>query len=128
MKHYSRWWIGAMVCVAISASMSSSVVSATNRHSVVIGNGADADFVALREAALRGEAAESNRLANRLGSYPIQSYVEYYRLYPRLQSTPEGEIRQFLERYDGTAIADRLYEVENGHATWVASEARIAQT
>jgi ATP-binding cassette subfamily C protein len=27
-----------------------------------------------------------------------------------------------------TAIADRLYEVENGHATWVASEARIAQT
>jgi soluble lytic murein transglycosylase len=25
-----------------------------------------------------------------------------------LPSTPEGEIRQFLERYDGTAIADRL--------------------
>jgi soluble lytic murein transglycosylase len=108
MKHYSRWWIGVVVCVAFGASMSSSVVSAVNRHALVVGNGADADFVALREAALRGETAESNRLANRLGSYPIQSYVEYYRLYPRLQSTPEGEIRQFLERYDGTAIADRL--------------------
>jgi soluble lytic murein transglycosylase len=108
MKHHSRWWIGAVVCAIVGVSMSSSVVSAANRHAVVIGNGADADFVALREAALRGETAESNRLANRLGSYPIQSYIEYYRLYPRLQSTPEGEIRQFLERHDGTAIADRL--------------------
>ena len=108
MKHYSKWLIGVMVCVAFGASMSSSVVSAGNRHAVVIGNSADADFVALREAALRGETGESNRLSSRLGSYPIQSYVEYYKLYPRLQSTPEGEVRQFLERYDGTAIADRL--------------------
>ena len=108
MKHHSRWWIGAVVCALVGVSMSSSVVSAANRHAVVIGNSADADFVALREAALRGETAESNRLANRLGSYPIQSYIEYYRLYPRLPSTPEGEIRQFLERHDGTAIADRL--------------------
>jgi soluble lytic murein transglycosylase len=88
--------------------MSSAVVSAVNRQAIVIGNGADADFVALRESALRGETAESNRLANRLGSYPIQPYIEYYKLYPRLPSAPEGEIRQFLERYDGTAIADRL--------------------
>lgn len=108
MKYHSRWWIGAVVCALVGVSMSSSVVSAANRHAVVIGNSADADFVALREAALRGETAESNRLANRLGSYPIQSYIEYYRLYPRLPSTPEGEIRQFLERHDGTAIADRL--------------------
>ena len=108
MKHYSKWLIGVMVCVAFGASMSSSVVSAGNRHAVVIGNSADADFVALREAALRGETGESNLLSSRLGSYPIQSYVEYYKLYPRLQSTPEGEVRQFLERYDGTAIADRL--------------------
>jgi soluble lytic murein transglycosylase len=108
MKHYSKWWIGVMVCVAFGASMSSSAVSAGNRHAVVIGNSADADFVALREAALRGETGESNRLSSRLSSYPIQSYVEYYKLYPRLQATPEGEIRQFLERYDGTAIADRL--------------------
>jgi soluble lytic murein transglycosylase len=97
-----------MVCVAVVTSMSSAVVSAVNRQAIVIGNGADADFVALRESALRGETAESNRLANRLGSYPIQSYIEYYKLYPRLPSAPEGEIRQFLERYDGTAIADRL--------------------
>ena len=97
-----------MVCVAVGASMSSAVVSAANRHAIMIGNGADADFVALRESALRGETGESNRLANRLDSYPIQSYIEYYKLYPRLQSAPEGEIRQFLERYDGTAIADRL--------------------
>ncbi|MFM8463936.1 MAG: lytic transglycosylase domain-containing protein, partial [Burkholderiaceae bacterium] len=85
-----------------------SSVCAANRHALVVGNTADADFLALREASLRGDTGESGRLAWRLSSYPIQSYVEYYRLYPRLPATPEGEIRQFLDRYDGTAIADRL--------------------
>ena len=108
MKHHTRWCLGFVFCAAISGGLSVTTVAAANRHAVVVGNTADADFLALREAALRGETGEANRLAARLSSYPIQSYVEYYRLYPRLPSAPEGEIRQFLEHYDGTAIADRL--------------------
>ena len=69
---------------------------------------ADADFLMLREAALRGEIAQAGRIADRLANYPIPSYVEYYRLYPRLISAPEGEIRAFMDKYAGTAIADRL--------------------
>ena len=108
MKHYSTWWLGAILYTAISLAWLASPVSAATRHAIMVGNAADADFLALREAALRGETGEANRIASRLGSYPIQSYVDYYRLYPRLVAAPEGEIRQFLERYDGTAIADRL--------------------
>ncbi|MEK0435037.1 MAG: hypothetical protein RL369_1086, partial [Pseudomonadota bacterium] len=108
MKHYSTWWLGAILYTAISLAWLASPASAASRHAIMVGNAADADFLALREAALRGETGEANRIASRLGSYPIQSYVDYYRLYPRLVSAPEGEIRQFLERHDGTAIADRL--------------------
>jgi len=108
MKLYSRWWLGAVLCAAVSSIVAVSSLCAANRHAPVVGNTADADFLALREASLRGDTGESGRLAGRLSSYSIQSYVEYYRLYPRLPATPEGEIRQFLDRYDGTAIADRL--------------------
>ncbi|MCM0043517.1 MAG: lytic transglycosylase domain-containing protein [Burkholderiaceae bacterium] len=78
------------------------------RRATLAASPADADFVALREASLRGDIAESGRLAARLANYPIPSYVDYYRLYPRLVSAPAGEIRSFLDRHDGTAIADRL--------------------
>lgn len=104
-------WIASLL---FSASAAMAVLSAPAlaagqpaKHPLLM-SGADADFVALREASLRGEIAESGRLAARLSDYPIPSYVEYYRLFPRLISAPEGEIRNFLERYDGTAIADRL--------------------
>jgi soluble lytic murein transglycosylase len=69
---------------------------------------ADADFLMLRDSSLRGEIAQAGRIADRLSNYPIASYVEYYRLYPRLISAPEGEIRAFMDKYAGTAIADRL--------------------
>ena len=100
-------WIA---CILISASTAMAILptSALAAKPPLLISGADADFFALREASLRGEIAESGRLAARLSDYPIPSYVEYYRLYPRLISAPEGEIRNFLDRYDGTAIADRL--------------------
>ena len=104
-------WIASLLFSASAAMavLPASAIAAnqSTKHPLLM-SGADADFVALREASLRGEIAESGRLAARLSDYPIQSYVEYYRLYPRLISAPEGEIRNFLERYDGTAIADRL--------------------
>lgn len=49
-------------------------------------------------------------LASRLPDYVISSYVDYYRLKPRVRdfTAPVSEIRDFLSRYDGSAIADRL--------------------
>lgn len=100
-------WVAALFFGA-SAALTVLPAPAQAAKNVAFASGADADFVALREASLRGEIAESGRLAARLSDYAIPSYVDYYRLYPRLVSATEGEIRSFLERYDGTAIADRL--------------------
>jgi soluble lytic murein transglycosylase len=65
-------------------------------------------FLALREASRKKDLAKVDELAARLRDYDIPSYVDYYRLKPRLAEFPDAEIRAYLSRYDGSAIADRL--------------------
>ncbi len=98
---------GALLCVLATAAWMPQAAQAA-RRAPVVASSADLDFIALREASLRGDTGEAGRLSARLADYPVPSYVEYYRLYPRLASAPEGEVRAFLNKYDGTAIADRL--------------------
>ncbi len=109
MKQCSPWFAVLAFCAATAALLPAHPAQANAaKRASLVASPADADFIALREASLRGDIAESGRLAARLADYPIASYVEYYRLYPRLVSAPAGEIRSFLSRHDGTAIADRL--------------------
>jgi soluble lytic murein transglycosylase len=68
----------------------------------------DAIFLQLREAARQNDATRAAELAARLPNYAIPSYVDYYRLKPRLSSASNEEILDFLKRYEGSAIADRL--------------------
>ena len=96
------------VVLLVTALMPMAHAATAAKRAILVGGGADADFIMLRDASARGDMGDTGRLSARLADYPIQSYVDYYRLYPRLVSTPEGEIRSYLNRYDGTAIADRL--------------------
>ncbi|MDL2357108.1 MAG: transglycosylase SLT domain-containing protein [Pseudomonadota bacterium] len=65
-------------------------------------------FLLLREAARQDDAVNAAAYAARLPNYAIPSYVDYYRLKPRLREASADEIRAFLARYQGSAIADRL--------------------
>jgi soluble lytic murein transglycosylase len=65
-------------------------------------------FQQLRDAARKNDADKAAALAARLPNYAIPSYVDYYRLKPRLRDASNEEILDFLKRYDGSAIADRL--------------------
>jgi soluble lytic murein transglycosylase len=65
-------------------------------------------FLQLREAARQSDAVRAASLAARLPDYAIASYVDYYRLKPRLRDAANEEILGFLKRYEGSAIADRL--------------------
>ncbi len=103
----TRSWIALGIFCAVATTMMPSSANAGRRAPVAL-NAADADFIALREAALRGDMGEAGRISARLSDYPVQSYIEYYRLYPRLASAPEGEVRSFLSKHEGTAIGDRL--------------------
>lgn len=68
----------------------------------------DQRFLLLREAALKEDGARATELASQLSGYPVPSYVDYYRLKARLPTTNQSEITDFLTRYAGSAIADRL--------------------
>ncbi|MGB7480595.1 MAG: transglycosylase SLT domain-containing protein [Burkholderiaceae bacterium] len=69
---------------------------------------ADDVFLALRDASRKKDLVRVDQLAARLSDYDIPSYVDYYRLRPRIADFPDAEIRAYLARYDGSAIADRL--------------------
>jgi soluble lytic murein transglycosylase len=68
----------------------------------------DTLFLDLREAARRDDSAKAFELAARLGNYSIPSYVDYYRLKSRLSMAAPAEMREYIAKYDGDAIADRL--------------------
>ena len=68
----------------------------------------DAIFMQLRDAARKNDADKAAELAARLPNYAIPSYVDYYRLKPRLRDASSDEILDFLKRNEGSAIADRL--------------------
>lgn len=68
----------------------------------------DAVFAQLRDAARKNDANRAAELAARLPNYAIPSYVDYYRLKPRLRDASNEEVLDFLKRYQGSAIADRL--------------------
>ena len=97
-----RWIAG--VAFAVSA-----VLLVPAAHARIGGLASDDDvFLALRDAARNNDAARAAEYAARLGNYAIPSYVDYFRIKPRINTAPEQEIRDFLARYDGQAIADRL--------------------
>lgn len=69
----------------------------------------DDTFLLLREAARQNDAARVNALASRLPpNYPLASYVDYYRLKPRMRDASTEEIRELLRRHEGTAVAEQL--------------------
>ncbi|AJG17698.1 Soluble lytic murein transglycosylase precursor [Cupriavidus basilensis] len=79
------------------------------------GNPDDA-FVALREAARKNDVARTDAISATLVDYPISSYVEYFRIKPQMFDAsglaridaPDDQVRAFLQRYKGEAIADRM--------------------
>jgi soluble lytic murein transglycosylase len=93
----------------VAAMLSLSACAASPSRIAVMGTPDDL-FMALRDASRTNDQDTVNTLAPRLADYAIPSYVDYYKLKPRLRDlqAPQSEIRGYLSRYDGTAIADRL--------------------
>lgn len=94
----------------VAGAMLSFPVHARAQSRIAVMGTPDDLFLALRDASRNGDLDTVNALAPRLADYAIPSYVDYYKLKPRLRDlqAPQSEIRDYLRRYDGTAIADRL--------------------
>ena len=103
MIYASKWIAGALVVTACAVSS-----LAYAQDPAADSRKEDDAFLLLRDAARQDDAAKAEFYAARLSDYSIPSYVDYYRLKPRLKDASYTEIRDFLKRYDGQAIADRL--------------------
>lgn len=114
--------------IAVCAIMSSTTLHAFAQESTPVGSynayntlkieahPQDELFKQLQTAAKNNNVALAAQLADQLSSYPIPSYVAYYRLKPQLYNSdnsgnpdaPDNDIKQFLSQHAGQAIADRL--------------------
>jgi soluble lytic murein transglycosylase len=121
-----KQFVGVLLAAAVILSP---VAHAEKRRTSFVND--DEVFAALREAARRDDGAKAIELATRLPNYAIPSYVEYYRIKPRMGTVGPTEVRDFLKRYDGTAIADRLrndWLLEVGHRRdWTEFDAQYPQ-
>ncbi|MDW3684838.1 transglycosylase SLT domain-containing protein [Cupriavidus sp. CV2] len=85
-------------------------------QSLAIPSDPDDAFVALRDAARKNDVARTDAISATLVDYPISSYVEYFRIKPQMFDAsglaridaPDGQVRAYLQRYKGEAIADRM--------------------
>ena len=77
----------------------------------------DKKFVELREASKANEPSKAISLAKQLGSHDLRDYVSYFQIKPQLydkanqaksDATADVLVVDFLNQYEGTAIADRL--------------------
>ncbi len=88
--------------------MVSAPVTPAPRPRLAETHGDDDTFLLLRDAARQDDAVKAAGYAARLPNYVIPSYVDYYRLKTRMRVATADEFRNFLIRYQGSAIADRL--------------------
>ena len=78
---------------------------------------ADRTFLELRDASRKNDPARAQQLAANLPNYVFGDYVEYYKIKPQLFDTAgvaradtaaDSQVLAFLNKYDGTALADRM--------------------
>lgn len=111
---FKKKWLAVIAVAVASSAVLTSAAYAQKRSasSASVGSYASQDdaFLALRDAARANNADKAELLASTLSDYDIPSYVDYYRLKPLIKDlvAPQADIRDYLSRYDGSAIADRL--------------------
>jgi len=81
----------------------------------------DSDFLAARDAFIKGQITRLDDLATGLRSHPLALYVEYWQLRARLGENPRAGVRQFLDSNAGQLPANRL------RADWLRQLARLKE-
>ena len=77
-------------------------------HAVAASAADDGDFLAAKSAFERGDRERVEQLAPKLAGHVLARYVDYWRLKLALDGAPDEDVRGFLTRNAGSALADRL--------------------
>jgi len=68
----------------------------------------DADFLAAKAAFERGDRVKLAALGPKLSGHVLSPYVEYWRLKLAIDDTPPAAVRDYLDRYPDTPLAEKL--------------------
>ncbi|MGE5617049.1 MAG: hypothetical protein ACM3X5_09050, partial [Bacillota bacterium] len=68
----------------------------------------DADVVAAKEAAQRGDWKTLDTLRQRLAGHPLEAYAAYWAITGALDRVPEADVQAFLARYPDSPLAESL--------------------
>jgi soluble lytic murein transglycosylase len=98
----SKWIAGALL------AMSCAITPLAIPQDLGDSRKEDDAFLLLRDSVRRNDTAKAEFYAARLADYAIPSYVDYYRLKSHFIAASSGEILAFLQKHEGSAIADRL--------------------
>ncbi|EYS91740.1 lytic transglycosylase [Cupriavidus sp. SK-4] len=110
-------WIALACALLVTPVHAQKRPQAVSRpQAAVIPSDPDEAFTALREAARKNDVERAYAISATLVDYPVPSYVEYFRIKPQLFDAsglaridaPDDQVRVFLQRYKGEAIADRM--------------------
>ena len=91
--------IPALACLVFLAAAMSSDTRA---------QGTDADVLAARDAAQKGQWKALDTLRRKLAGHPLEAYPTYWALAPNLDRTDPTEVRGFLERYPRGPLAETV--------------------
>lgn len=80
--------------------------------------GNDTAFLTARDAFRAGDINKLERAASQLGNHELAPYVESYRLRMWIDKGDPNELHDFLQRYDGSYVAEKL------RADWIRGLAR----
>jgi soluble lytic murein transglycosylase len=107
-----KWIASLAVACACNVALAEEVAMATRSDDgsskIQSTQSEDDAFLLLRDAVRQDDAVKAAFYAGRIQSREFASYIDYYRLKVRLREASTLEIRDFLTRYAGSAIADRL--------------------
>ena len=105
-----KWIAGTMLCVASALSPLAALAQAVPPATPAAPDTRSEDdaFLLLRDASRKEDMEKVDFYAGRLTNYQVPSYVDYYRLKPRIRQLTEAQFRDYLARYKGSAIADRF--------------------
>ena len=68
----------------------------------------DAAIISARNAFESRNKGRVEALLPKLKGHPLEIYAEYWSLFLRLPGAPAGEVREFLNRYSSTMLAEQL--------------------
>ena len=98
----------SLACIVIATVCTLTVAADGALQDAADARADETAFLLLRDAVRQDDAAKVEFYAARVAGGEFASYVDYYRLKARLKDASGAEIRDYLTRYAGSAIADRL--------------------